>query len=906
MSRLYFAHSYQPGMRRFNERIWRALMDCGFTTWIDRGVEQGTEGRRYPMDVSFNEWMMSRCDGFIAVAPPGASRYLDLEYRLALRMGLPTLVMAAEGASVMAGKPDHEFPVSWTSFLSLFHSDRIRRLAADFAERVDAAKGWREAHRAGGRRLKVCKSRPGVALLPPSGQDPQWSEARRLLRSHAPTLLLPENFQRPGELIDQLDGECDLLVVDVGANGTPREMLGYLEAHGIALVRVCRVEGIEPEAPAAVPWDAVDLPIRDPYVQWTEKDGARRSGATTWSQLSPLTDGLRIDRGMRPVLFWNSAEQLADRVSSLLKRIEGFRAGFDEDSSAQTLKLETQGQARKYFAPPESANSVFLSFAGGVDTSPTGQQKRALADQLARVFRFHDLRCFHYKDKDGGADGRLESGELVNQGLEKRIDEADVVVILFDQAYRDSEFCMGELKQAMALSERGLLKVRAYKLEESDLPLDEFKDMNVYEHAGNWGDAGLLDGLVADVVTDSDHALAALRETEAMTIKSWLREDGRQTGSSVHRMMTLAGVPGDELAALRIDWDKADACTCVDQLLKQPEAKVERPRRRALLTLLLDALSTNRPERKRLVARWMRANALVGRMPETAVTFEHIVEVPEALTPVALNADRVVLGQKIGQAVPGVLHLATPLALRADRRAAEVPIEWARENAETEPVCVRRQIRWILPHSETRQPLIEDVSTRALPPRYLLLALKGEHIDPKREIDGLRGELVELYLKNDWPPEFVRAEVCQNVDAVKLQLENCSFDIVHIAGHMGADALQVASEQISSEVLGRWLAESAVRLVVLNGCEGARPASDLALHGAAIADKLVQLGKVPEVVAHRIRLTDADGMAFASSFARAFVKTFDAAAACFDARRAGSIDLRLSPVLFSQRAPRTG
>jgi hypothetical protein len=397
-----------------------------------------------------------------------------------------------------------------------------------------------------------------------------------------------------------------------------------------------------------------------------------------------------------------------------------------------------------------------------------------------------------------------------------------------------------------------------------------------------------------------------LREAEVKTIRSWMLEGGMQRGASVRRLLSLGGVSDGELDTLKIDWEASSASSCLDQLLKQPPAKAERQRHRAIVTLLLAGLAANNEERERLVSRWVREHALVGRLPETAVTFEQVFDVPDSVVPVGLDADRALIGQRIGDELQGVLRQTTPLVLRADRRAAEIPVEWARENDRTDPVCMRRQIRWMLPYTEHRLPLIDELSARALPPRCMLLALKGDHINPEGEIHQLQQELANLYRKNDWPPEFVKAVVCESRGDVEALLQGCSSEIVHIAGHMASGALQVAAEQIASDEVGQWLASSKVRLLVLNGCEGALAGSPLALYSVAIADRIVQLGRVPEVVAHRLALTEVDGVAFAVNFARAFIGTFDAAAACFEARRVGSANLKLSPVLISQRRPRLG
>jgi hypothetical protein len=92
MYRLYFSHSYDPEDLRFNEHLWKLLMSAGFHAWIDSGREvvprstAAQPGARRPMDISFNEWMMSQCDGFVAIVPKNANHrisYWNTEQRCA-------------------------------------------------------------------------------------------------------------------------------------------------------------------------------------------------------------------------------------------------------------------------------------------------------------------------------------------------------------------------------------------------------------------------------------------------------------------------------------------------------------------------------------------------------------------------------------------------------------------------------------------------------------------------------------------------------------------------------------------------------------------------------------------------------------------------------------------------------
>ncbi len=79
----------------------------------------GQFGAKRPMDISFNEWMMSQCDGFVAIVPSNRqSQYQLLEYRLAVRMGIPRLVAVQEGSSFdpLVSDPQVRLPTRWKDY----------------------------------------------------------------------------------------------------------------------------------------------------------------------------------------------------------------------------------------------------------------------------------------------------------------------------------------------------------------------------------------------------------------------------------------------------------------------------------------------------------------------------------------------------------------------------------------------------------------------------------------------------------------------------------------------------------------------------------------------------------------------------------------------------------------------
>ena len=116
---------------------------------------------------------------------------------------------------------------------------------------------------------------------------------------------------------------------------------------------------------------------------------------------------------MRPVIFWTTPQAAAHDILATTGRILAFRSGLSPEEGGIAEAIDTHQSAKKYFDQYWSRagrGSVFISFAGS-----SGALK--LADSLVQILRFHHLRCFHYRDRDSGSDGRLESGEDVVKGL---------------------------------------------------------------------------------------------------------------------------------------------------------------------------------------------------------------------------------------------------------------------------------------------------------------------------------------------------------------------------------------------------------------------------------------------------------------------------------------------------------
>ncbi|HKA07818.1 MAG TPA: CHAT domain-containing protein, partial [Gemmataceae bacterium] len=492
-------------------------------------------------------------------------------------------------------------------------------------------------------------------------------------------------------------------------------------------------------------------------------------------------------------------------------------------------------------------------------------------------------------------EGRLESGELVDEGLRMRVDEADVVVLLVDPNYLKSPYCMEEAARAMQRHGRGETEIRAYAVE--SVTAQQLKGINVFVHRGSWSDGVFEQRIIEDVEASLELLRCPIGASERRTIANWLKEDGRTSGPDVRKLLEREGVPAAELNG--IAWQREN---WLEELLSLPKEPEKRQPIRERLALFLVALAAGRPERRGQVTLWIRQRRLVGLTPKPVAPYEYVVNIDPKVELAALGNDSTVIGQSLGKHFPDVFNSDGPLVLQALPATLVAPLEWTRENEQSEPVAVRRPMRWRLAGMDTRRCLFDELSDGCLPPKILLLAAEADDINPKAEVGALKSQLQDLYRERNWPAQFVCAQDCETAKKLSTCVAGCCDQIVHFAGHLGATGLRTGSELLPAAELAAALATSDVRLLVLNGCEGGTPQSPTAFAYATLVERVVRDAGVPEVVAHRGLLSDSDAGSFARVFYRGLLDHFDPSRAVFHARKKGSNELRLSPVLVSQRA----
>jgi hypothetical protein len=398
-----------------------------------------------------------------------------------------------------------------------------------------------------------------------------------------------------------------------------------------------------------------------------------------------------------------------------------------------------------------------------------------------------------------------------------------------------------------------------------------------------------------------------LREKERDTLLQWLRADRRDSAAGVSRLLRDMGVAEEPLKTI-----EGAGSGWLDAVLRLPRDREKQRRARQIVALLLLAATHERSDRRKIAAYWIYERHLLRWPPLVPSDHEDFIAISDNLITnnLATRSTKGMskLGQKVGQKHPDVLSGRRPLCVTAKTEFLAVPVEWACETGHDQPIAVRRPIRWRLAEVDTRPTVFESITSNAMPPATLVLALAGPDINPGQQVRQVSELLRAHYDALGWPPELVAHFECQNRDEVLLRLHRCQRQVIHIAGHMGGEGLQVGTDRVDATEFAEALQESDARLVILNGCEGGKSTSPVAVDYLTLTEHLIRDAAVPEVVAHRSKINDSDALNFAKAFHHAFFDGkdgFEPARAAFKARKAGSPYLRYSPVVISQRQVRS-
>lgn len=205
--------------------------------------------------------------------------------------------------------------------------------------------------------------------------------------------------------------------------------------------------------------------------------------------------------------------------------------------------------------------------------------------------------------------------------------------------------------------------------------------------------------------------------------------------------------------------------------------------------------------------------------------------------------------------------------------------------------------------------------TTTLPLKILVmfsLPSDYEQLDADKEWQNLKEALSDLETRG-----LVHVERIDEATLPELQkrLRRGEYHIFHYVGHGAFDAersesvllfegAQGRAKKVGGQMLGTLLRDhKALRLVVLNACEGGRTALDDPFSG--VAQNLIRQG-IPAVVAMQFAITDEAALQLSSEFYKALADNYPLDAALAEARKAVYLDGNevewATPVLYS-RAP---
>jgi CHAT domain/SIR2-like domain len=256
---------------------------------------------------------------------------------------------------------------------------------------------------------------------------------------------------------------------------------------------------------------------------------------------------------------------------------------------------------------------------------------------------------------------------------------------------------------------------------------------------------------------------------------------------------------------------------------------------------------------------------------------------------------RIALERSLDQARMRKLRLRLRLNLTSVPELATLPWEYLHNTGLNHFYAqfIETPIVRYLEIAEPIQELLVEESLRMLvmvssPSDYRRLDVEREWTNLKEALRPLEEQKLLTVERLD------KATVMALHERLSQRLQDQPYHIFHFIGHgvfdqqTGEGSLLFENEQgegdlVSGEILGNLLRNhDALRLAVLNACEGARLSRTDSYAG--IAQKLLLQGRVPAVIAMQYEITDDAAITFARQFYGALAKGFPIDAALSEAR----------------------
>jgi hypothetical protein len=386
--RTYLSHSYRLRDQPVNQTIWAALAEKGFVFFVDPPSS-------FHQTAHLEKQMLeSSC--FVAIVPfrrdaPRfhCSPFILYEIGLAIQAKRPKLVLI-----------DDEIPDDTLLFSNMDAEERVRFNP----ENIDAIKDELEfkLKRLHGRALPeamvVHPPKRRIGLVLGNGELALSHTAHATICAAVDAYsfsLYPINTQHRHNalLLQQIDA-CDAVILDCRAATPTNWIIAYLLARPVPTIKLVPVDAAK---------QLCDICLH-PVVDGTKMD-----------ECEPFPEHL---------LFWRVEEELYNQLIDILERLHGRPAALG--------KWET---GEKYFQTIGRRKArIFVSNSGS---------QRELGADFSRLLSESNIEFFHYKID-------IKSGDGWKSRIRQELQECDGLVAFIDTDYLEREWCMEELRVALA------------------------------------------------------------------------------------------------------------------------------------------------------------------------------------------------------------------------------------------------------------------------------------------------------------------------------------------------------------------------------------------------------------------------------------------------------------------------
>lgn len=805
----YFSHSYHAVDKEINLFFWQLLSKHDLYFTVD-----SEENRGKPMYISYLEWMMQRSACFVAVIPRredvssyNCSPYQIFENGLAIRAGKPRLIFVEAGLdeAIFGAKPYEVY-----SFRR-----RKKWLEEDRKDFATAARILSErAHAFAPPELSLIRP---VALLADTIQGNAYHTTTvELIRQ----VVLDQGYSFRHENPSQfkydflfLQGveQYGVLISEIRQPYITPDVLGLVHGRCIPTIRICHLEDNE-----SVEEVRAMMHLSCNETEWGEQSR---------KHLPLILSRYEIDKAMEPIIFWKHPEELGRKISTRLQKI-----------TEQRFDLIDEQEARNYFLPiGRLKGQVFVSNA---------RTQNAFAKELGAELTRNAVKFFHYKEEDAIRIGREWLPEI-----KREIRNSGIFIALIDSAYRESEWCMTELAEAMKLFEQDEIEMHVYVIS-PDTQLPEGLATMQVDYIERWEDSKKIERVMENAVRFLETGKQVqLRSMDRVRIINLVVEIPDFSSPDRRRnLLRDCGLPAEVIDTIRVDAQShaRAAADIVDGLARWKTKLI--PHTRALGLFLSYAMKLIGGFKKQLfLASIIRDYQLMPDIRlqmkmrsssyELGLAYIHEwkelgpFESVERGTLMGSHFENDELGaslyglsvkssatqddwQKVLRVIgrdivrnkafsdlieryknldsSGIPGEQVEFCFATDVPGLRVPFEWSVFEGQSSPLCLRHPIRRFLVRCPEPRLALRAMFTGeiAIPLRVLLVASNTGGIpEVENEIEEIYSLFLSLFDRLGWP----ESNICKlnsqaaTVDRIEEEVRQGCYHIFHFAGHGGFD-----------------------------------------------------------------------------------------------------------------------